>query len=144
MRAYEPASVEPRLARIVAELDAIRGERPATLDAFVSDDQLRHALEHRLMLACQAALDIAAHLAVRAGPRGPSSYADAMRTIGDLGVVPGSLAERLVGLVGVRNALAHDYLDVDAERVFAALNDLEPIEQFVTSVVGWIDARGDA
>jgi uncharacterized protein YutE (UPF0331/DUF86 family) len=144
MRAFEPASVEPRLQRIVRELEAIRKERPATVEEFESEDQLRHALEHRLMLACQAALDIAAHLAVRAGPPGPSSHADAIRSLGDLGVVPASLADRLVDLVGMRNALAHDYLDVDAGRVFAALYELEPIEQLVTSVVDWIDARDDA
>ena len=42
----------------------------------------------------------------------PPSYAAALRTLGQLGLVPRELADRLAALAELRDALAHEYLDL--------------------------------
>lgn len=143
MRAYDPESVEPRLARIVSELARIREACPETVEEFVSDEPRRYELEYRLLIVLQALLDVAAHVALRQGLLTLGTYREAIEQLGRKRIISPELAGRLEAAPGLRNALTHAYLELDAERVYAALRDVEVVEAFVAALVEWTDAQGN-
>jgi uncharacterized protein YutE (UPF0331/DUF86 family) len=58
-------------------------------------------------------------------------YASAIDELGKLGVLPLELSTRLRPLAGFRNALVHGYLDLDVNRLYAALNErLTDVREF--------------
>ncbi|MEW6752591.1 MAG: HepT-like ribonuclease domain-containing protein [Candidatus Latescibacterota bacterium] len=48
-------------------------------------------------------------------------YRQAIEALGQVGVLPAELAERLAPLAGLRNLLVHEYLAVDPGRVYDLL-----------------------
>ena len=141
MRAYEESSVEPRLKSVVRELEAIRERCPATLEEYETDEPLRYELEHRLYIICQVVLDVSAHIALRQGALSTGSYGEAVDGLAKAHIISADLAERLAPTLGMRNALAHEYLGLDDASVFRALRDLESIEAFVAAIIDWTDAQ---
>lgn len=104
------------------------------LETLESDLDRRWAIERGLQLCAQNALDIATHLAARAGLDAPD-YAGAIDALADLGVLPRPFARRFRGIAGFRNILVHAYLEVDLGRVHALLShSLEDFETFAAHV----------
>ena len=83
-----------------------------TLQQYRTDRSARRNVERIAESVATAVMDMAKTLvAASAGPV-PQSYADALRAVGDLRIIPGELAERLAALAALRSALAHEYLDL--------------------------------
>lgn len=59
-----------------------------------------------------AVIDMAKILVAASNAPVPQNYAAALRTLGQLGLVPGELVDRLIVLVELRHALAREYLDL--------------------------------
>ena len=66
-------------------------------------------------------LDVASHVAVAGNVRNLQTYRDAVEAMVTLGIVDAGLGEALEGAPGLRNALAHEYLNIDHQRVYAAM-----------------------
>jgi uncharacterized protein YutE (UPF0331/DUF86 family) len=65
------------------------------------------------------------------------SNADAVRTLGEQGVVPVSTAKAVARAVGFRVVLVHEYIDVDNELVRDNLQRLDDLQAFVSHVAAW-------
>ena len=63
-----------------------------------------------------------------------SDYREAVLSLGKLDGFETDLVNRLGLLPGFRNVLVHDYVSLDYERVVEALENMEPIEQFMRIV----------
>jgi uncharacterized protein YutE (UPF0331/DUF86 family) len=100
------------LDRVAAHLPA----DPARLQPLASatDTVILH-----LWQAIQVVIDLAVSSCVRLGLGSPPTYADAFRRLGDSGVIPGELADRLVRAAGFRDVLVHAYGSLDLHRVHA-------------------------
>lgn len=73
-----------------------------------------------LWQAVQIVIDLAVSTCVELGLGSPPSYGDALRTLGEHGVIDRDLAERLARSAGFRNLVVHAYADLDLARVHAA------------------------
>ncbi len=94
------------------EVEDLQAYQGLTLQQYRTDRSARRNVERIAETVATAVIDMAKTLvAASAGPV-PQSYAEALRGVGDLRMVPGELAERLAGLATLRNALAHEYLDL--------------------------------
>ncbi len=135
--------VRERLERMLSEVEAIELDMPLSGEDFSHPDNetLRYAIEHRLYIALQAALDTASHIAVVGGYRPITSYRDAMAAMLKMGVAGPELQEFLDGAPGLRNALAHEYLDLDCERVYSALQRLDDVKRFAAAVWEWVEGQ---
>lgn len=131
--------VSVRLERMLNEVDEIERKLPGRVKDYTrgSAEDLRYELEHRLYIALLAVLDTAAHFAV-IGDQPADSYRDAIMAMQRLGVMDGELAERLARAAGLRNALVHDYLEVDNALVYAAMRDLGDLRRFAEQVWRWV------
>ena len=133
--------LKARLARIARAVEEIERDLPPGIDAFLGPDgeRLLAALEYRLVVALQAAIDVATHICAAEGFGAPDSYRDAMERLGRRGVLPPDLVQPMATGVGLRNVLIHEYLEVDPARVLAALRDVGDLKRFAAAIWDWAD-----
>jgi uncharacterized protein YutE (UPF0331/DUF86 family) len=127
-------SVESRLERLGALLAELEGIRGSGRDAYDASFGVRLATQHALQLAIQSCIDIAGHLAADSGEAAPDRYADYFNALREDGL-DHSLADRLELAVGLRNILVHDYLDIDENIIWRALDHLDDLRDFAAFVV---------
>lgn len=146
MRDLDENVVRVRLQRIAECVEAIRSIRPDSVEDYVDDAETtrRYAIERQLTVAVQAAIDVALHIVLARGLGAPETYRDAMLKLKQDDVLPADLAETMADAVGVRNVLIHLYLEIEPERVFAAVADAEDLLRFNAEVTAWMKARADA
>lgn len=106
-----------KVARASAWLDDAEAifERPAAeLD---EDAQARDVATFYLFLAIQEAIDLAAHWVADAGWSPPEESGATFDLLADRGAITRELAEEMRGATGLRNRIAHGYLEIDHERI---------------------------
>ena len=98
--------------------------------ALERDLSLHNDVLFTLLSICQLVIDIAGELAARRGDRF-EDYTQAVRALARDAAFPPDLVTRLERLPGFRNVIVHEYVALDLDRAVDALNDLEPVEQFI-------------
>lgn len=124
-----------RLVDLRRYLDHLTKLRPrvAGSESLRADLSLYNDVLHSLFTISQLVIDLASDLAARRGARF-ETYAEAIRTFGDYGLLPAETIGELTKLADFRNIVAHDYILLDLDRVVAALDRLEPVEAFFEAV----------
>src|SRR5688572_14573542 len=109
---FDPALIERHLLALGQAVKVLRNHQGRSLEELASDQEERWIVERGLQLCAQNTLDIAIHLAARAG-RDVPDYTAAIDRLADLGVLPSDFAASFRGMAGFRNVLVHGYLDVE-------------------------------
>jgi uncharacterized protein YutE (UPF0331/DUF86 family) len=141
----EFSGIERRLNELNERLNRLRPLQEKDRTAFEEEPYLRDAVERNLEVAAQCCIDVCNRIITLEGAAKPQDYYEAIRRQGELGVLPPDFARELAPLAGFRNVLAHQYLGVDWEEVYAHLHRLDDIEKFVRHVRQWLreqDAPG--
>lgn len=100
-------------------------------------------VKYLLVTTIEGCVDVAHHIISSESFGSPDTNADALRRLGEHGVVDPDLARRLGRAVGFRNVLVHQYTQVDDDRVIAMLGELGDLRQFVAEVSAWLLAKRD-
>jgi uncharacterized protein YutE (UPF0331/DUF86 family) len=121
-----------RLADLRRYLDHLRKIRPRVTgrEALERDLSLANDVLFSLLSVCQLVIDIAGELSARRGDR-YEDYTEAVRNLARDERFPRELVQKLERLPGFRNVVIHEYVALDLDRVVEALDELEPIEQFL-------------
>ncbi len=121
-----------RLVELRRHLDHLRELRPRILEraTIERDLSLHNDVLFSMLTICQIVIDVAGELSARRGDRF-EDYTQAVRNLAKDVRFPPELVSRLERLPGFRNVLVHEYVALDLDRVMDALDDLEPIEQFL-------------
>jgi uncharacterized protein YutE (UPF0331/DUF86 family) len=137
-----------RLSRLEGVLRDLRQLAVTDRTTFLSDRGLQAQAERWLYLAAECALDLAHHLISDRGWKTPASYREAFQILGSEGVLQPVLAETMERWAGLRNVLAHLYLDVDQGRLHEILTgELDSLEEYsaaLSRTVAGEAAEGDA
>ena len=107
-------------ARVAAVRDAvsrIRSVLPPDREVFLADRTVREVVILNLFVALQEVLSLATHWLADEGTAVPQSYGDVFRVMGEKGLIPGDLAQRLAAASGLRNLVAHQYAVIDWARI---------------------------
>ena len=124
-----------RLAKLEELLRDLRRLASVSLDAFLADRGLQAQAERWLQLAGECCIDLANHLIADRGWRSPRTYREAFTVLRDERVLDAELAAAMERWAGLRNVLAHLYLEVDQRRIHAVLaSDLDALEHFAAAV----------
>lgn len=123
-----------KLAKLSDKLSRISEVRPSALDEFLNDRSRRDLCAFYLAMAIEDCIDIAEHLIAARAWGAPDSYGETFRILAQKGVLTADLAGRMVQAAGMRNAILHEYDDMDWARVHAALVDLSRIAEFAAAV----------
>ena len=102
---------------------------------------MRDIVERNLEIAAQCCLDISHRIISLEKDRKPSSYYEAILILGELDILPISFAQTLAPIAGFRNILVQDYLQVNWDRVYENLQQLEDLENFSTLIRAWLQKR---
>ena len=70
--------------------------------------------------------------------RKPVDSYESILEMGELKILPAEFARTLASLAGFRNILAHEYLAVDWDIVYANLQKLEDLEKFAEAIRNWL------
>lgn len=130
----------PRLQALLDRINAETGHlRRLSALPHLDPDQLA-AVKYRFVVAIEASIDAARHVAVSTGLRGATDFADAFVVLGDAGILEPDLVPRLQALARFRNLLVHGYAAVDDGRVVeilrTELDDLDRFRRQVAAVPG--------
>lgn len=131
---------EGRLARLL-RTTAEQLERLDAASAASADERgpwWLDGVKYLFITVIEGCVDVAHHIASSEDFGPPGSNAEAVRVLGDRGVVQPELASALARAVGFRNVLVHRYADVDDAVVIASLDRLDDIRAFVQQVSGWL------
>ncbi|HEX9731607.1 MAG TPA: HepT-like ribonuclease domain-containing protein [Thermoanaerobaculia bacterium] len=133
-----------RLTELRRHLDHLRQIRPFVQNAaqLRQDLTLHNDVLFSLLTVCQLVIDISAELGARRGLRF-EDYTEAVRNLSAFAEFPGSLVSVLERLPGFRNVLIHEYVALDLDRVIQALDQLQPVENFLGIVIRLESEEGD-
>lgn len=110
-----------------------RGDDPAD---FLADQDRQDIVAFNFQAAIQNCVDIAAHIISEKGLGVPGSISEMFLLLEENGLIGGQIAENMVGAVGFRNMLVHEYGKMDIERVFVIARDnLKDIEAFLSEIL---------
>ncbi len=141
MGRVDRAVVRTRLDRLLSEVEAIETRTPADYAEYAAfeNEGLRYELEHRLLIAIQAMLDVATHIAVVSDVRPLEAYRDGIVALTRLGALTEELGDRLVMAAGMRNLLVHEYRATDTRRVYGSLQGVSELARFAAEVWQWVE-----
>jgi uncharacterized protein YutE (UPF0331/DUF86 family) len=106
-----------KVARALSRLQEAEALLASPAEAFLADTRGRDLASFYLFLAIQEAIDLAAHWVVDAGWGPPEDAASAFDLLAEHEAIPRTLADSLIGAVGLRNRIAHGYATVDHRRI---------------------------
>lgn len=90
-------------------------------DTFIKDPVIHGAAERYLQLAIESIFDIGNHIISDKNLRKPTTYFDILVILKEEKILAEKTFEEAKGMAGFRNALVHDYLELDLEIVYDVL-----------------------
>ena len=124
--------IRARLARLEAYLAILETLRAYDRDAFLRSPERYGSAERFLQLAIEAIDDIAAHSVADEGWGPVERASDLPERFLARGYVSPAFAEQWRRMIGFRNLLVHDYVELDRERVWAVLQEnLDDLRAFL-------------
>lgn len=99
-----------KLERLEEEVSYLESNRDRLLPILPSDREARRLVERSVYLCAEMVLDLADLIIIARGLTKPATYREAIRKLGEIGVLPGEFAYHFSYIAGLRNFLAHDYL----------------------------------
>lgn len=130
------------LRSITDDLSVLRSESGAS-DGRREDPIWLRGVKYTFVTAIEACVDVAQHICATEGWGPPADNGDAVRLLGDHGVLPAELARSMRKAVGFRNVLVHDYVDVNDHVVIDRLKTLTDLDEFVQRVTAYVsDMQG--
>ncbi|MGH2581813.1 MAG: type VII toxin-antitoxin system HepT family RNase toxin [Anaerolineales bacterium] len=124
-------AIENRLNLVKKYLRTLRRYPPSEKKSILADEDKRGALERYLYLVAQATIDLAEAVIAYKKMRKPTTMRDAFTVLAEEGLIKKDLEARLEGMVGFRNVLTNEYVDIDYDVAFDVLaSGTEDIKEF--------------
>ncbi len=112
---------ERRTRRFMEVLAILDGLAETPWERFRSDPEKYGSAERFLQVAVEILDDLGAHLVARASLGGVEHYRDVPARLHEASVLTSDQADLWRRMIGFRNVVVHDYLDVDRAIVFDVL-----------------------
>jgi len=124
-----PEVIRKRLNKLDEYLSILQRLRKYSFDDFVSDPERYGSAERFLHLAIEAILDMGNHVIAESDLGIVNWYSDIPSILARKGYIDSDLENKWLQMIGFRNTLVHDYLEIDRGIVYDILeNHLEDIE----------------
>ncbi len=113
--------VTRKITLILKDLSALtdlsRQSREAYLDNPINEVLAERYLERMI----GRMIDINYHLITESGHPPPKDYHESFQMLGTMGVLQGEFSREIVFSAGLRNRIVHEYDEIDATKVYEAL-----------------------
>ncbi len=125
-----PEVIRKRLAKLDEYLSILRQLRATPREEFLRNPEKYGSAERFLQLAIEAVNDMGGHVVADMNLGTVEWARDIPERLFQAGYIDASLRDRWLRMIGFRNILVHDYLDVDRARVYEVLqHHLEDFER---------------
>lgn len=132
--------VKELIGMIEGELVLLRSKQEVSFEAYLNDWELQHIVERALQNAIQACIDIGARIISQMPFRKAESYHDIFDILSQQKIVPSDLRDSMHEMVGLRNALVHEYRGIEHREVYRHFQgSLKLLEQFAGKIAEWAD-----
>jgi uncharacterized protein YutE (UPF0331/DUF86 family) len=134
-----PEILRKRMNKLDEYLAILRQLQRYARDEFLSNPEHYGSAERFLHLAIEALLDMGNHVIADENLGVVDWYSDVPRIFSDKGFISTDLCERWIRMIGFRNTLVHEYIDIDRTIVFETLqHGLGDIEQLQRVFAGFL------
>jgi uncharacterized protein YutE (UPF0331/DUF86 family) len=96
--------------------------------------RLQWSLRYGLFESVQIVIDLSCHLSSYYNLGNPKTYSDCVELLVEHNYLSKTLGEKLIGMIGLRNILIHEYVKIEMERLYSLLNNLEDFKAFVSEI----------
>jgi uncharacterized protein YutE (UPF0331/DUF86 family) len=129
-----------KLALIIGDLNELRSVAQKSRDDYLASVRDELVAERLLERMIGRMIDINYHLIVETGHPPPRDYYESFVRLGTLQVLPPGFARRLAPCAGLRNRIVHEYDDIDAAKVYEALQAVvEDIPEYLRHVHQYVE-----
>lgn len=109
-------------------------KKKTSLDDIRQDKFKEWALRYGFIETIQTVIDIACHIVSKFNLGNPSTYSECIELLEKYTYIDEELSVKLLGMVGLRNLLIHEYLTVDKNRLYELLDSVADTREFVRKI----------
>lgn len=113
--------VNRKMVLIGQDLEELASLAKISKDEYLGERFNEAAAERFLERMIGRMIDINYHILVESGHAPPSDYFQSFTRLVELGVYDQEFADTIARSAGLRNRIAHEYDEIDAEQVYAAI-----------------------
>jgi uncharacterized protein YutE (UPF0331/DUF86 family) len=128
-----PEVIRKRLNKLDEYLNILQNIRRYTLNEFLADPERYGSAERFLQLAIEAVTDIGSHIIADDNLGTVDWYSDIPGLLAEHGIISEELREKWIQMIGFRNTLVHEYIEIDRGIVHRVLQhdlaDLQSLKQ---------------
>jgi uncharacterized protein YutE (UPF0331/DUF86 family) len=136
------ATITRHLEQLRIYLDRLAELRQHSREALRSDWHVQSMVERNLQLAIEVVISVCEQVIASLSLPTPESGREALAALADAGLIGQELAAALQQAVGFRNIIVHQYMNIDYDLVYDALqNELGDIEAFLVAVSSFVRAQ---
>ena len=122
--------IRKRLNRLDEYLSILHRLQRYSFEEFAEDPEKYGSVERFLHLAIEVVIDMGNHVIADLGLGVVNWYSDIPTILAEKGHLTPALKEKWIRMIGFRNTLVHEYIDIDRKIVYEVLqNDLKDLEQ---------------
>lgn len=130
----KPDVIKKRISSLEEYLEILRGLQKYSLEEFLANPEHYGSAERFLQLAIETTTDIGNHIISSLKLGEVNWYSDVAVLLEEKKYITPELREKWIRMIGFRNILVHDYLDVDRKIVHSVLqNGLVDLEELKKS-----------
>lgn len=121
-----------KIQRLKEEYKYLSDNKNRFLPELKKSIEAKKVVERSVYLCAEIVLDIADLIIIQKEYPKPSTYSDSIYKLGDYNIVPRKFAHKFVYIAGIRNFLAHDYMEDTTREIEKFLRyGLEDIDYFL-------------
>ena len=129
------ATIENKISSVKKYLKILERYNKYSQKDIEKDIDIRGAVERYLYLAAQATIDLAEAVIAYKEFRKPSTISENFYILQEESVISEKLTEKLAGMAGFRNVIAHDYDKLNYDIVYEVLHEgLIDIGKFIEAI----------
>ena len=127
--------IENKISSIKKYLKITERYKKHSREEIENNIDIKGAVERYLYLAAQATIDLAEAIIAYKNFRKPTTMAESFHILREEGLISQELTEKMIGMTGFRNAVAHDYDKINYDLVYKIIHhDIKDIENFMDIV----------
>jgi len=122
--------IRKRMNRLDEYLTILKNLRKYSFEEFIEDPERYGSVERFLHLAIEAVIDMGNHIIADSELGVVNWYSDIPKILAEKEFISTELEEKWIRMIGFRNALVHEYIDIDRRIVYDVLqNNVKDLEE---------------
>ncbi|MBI3753051.1 MAG: DUF86 domain-containing protein [Deltaproteobacteria bacterium] len=140
---FKRESIEDRLMKLDQALKVLEEYKSISWDKYQADIKIQWIIERGFIIIAEMVFDIGAHILSSIYREYCDEYEEIIKGVAGKQIISQNLAKGLEGFGGFRNVLIHEYVKLDAKKVYDALTaKLDILERFKKEIAEWVAKQG--